>query len=710
LACISGTTRGYQKSGIKGDLVMEGDINIQALWRDVFADLEDVFDIHFVCATFSRRVAEHTGVGVALAIADEDGNYFDIWHSDPSGETRQLRWDREDARLENFFSLRQLTYLDKLDRPAVEVINSRLWLLARQFLLVVPLVSADRLYQASPPALIALIDPPDTSFLQENLSQEISQLARVFLDRATLRQTVDRRTMEFTLVSDISHALSATLNVQEIYRLLTGPIRQMLNVETLSVGLIDSITGDIVFVEQLLGPLFSQMPPIRVKRNQGIAGWVAENRESVIVNDTYTDQRFFAGVDRRSGFQTHSMICIPLQVEERTIGVLQAINRRSGKFDNHDLQLMQALGGPLAAAIENARLHSDVLAEKRRIETIFSSMSEGLVTINRDGIITRANSAFSSLISATDENLNGTHLSDQFQVRSGNINSFIRTILETSGENAHWVTDIQGHQERWVPILISGARVEDHAGEADEGILVFSDLTQIREVERMRDDLFHGIVHELRTPLATILMYARLLREGKAQQPAKVERFLGVIERESDRLQRMIRQMLELARLDDQEIQQSATPVHLDQLFEEVLPPFADRAVQKGLLFRQRIEENLPPVLGNEEAYLNILKNLMDNAIKFTPSGTVQITAKADEDCVVIEISDEGIGIPAEAINNLFKRFYRTKTAVEHGIAGTGLGLYMVKENLQNYNGDITVSSEVGTGTTFTLRLPVAEM
>jgi PAS domain S-box-containing protein len=689
---------------------MERELNLQALWLDVFADLEDVFDIHFVCATFSRRIAEHIGVGVALAIANEDGSYFDVWQSDHSGETRQLRWASEDARLEPFFSLEKPTYLDKLERSAAEVIGSRLWLLAHQFLFIIPLVAENRLYPASPPALIALIDPSQTNFLSDTLSQQVSQLARVFLDRAALRQTVDRRTIEFTLVSDISHALSATLNVQEIYRLLTGPIRQMLNVETLSVGLIDSITGDIVFVEQLLGPLFSKMSPIRLKRSQGIAGWVAENQEPVIINDAYTDQRFFAGVDRRSGFRTNSMICIPLQVEERTIGVLQAINRRSGKFGNHDLQLMQALGGPLAAAIENARLHSDVLAEKRRIETIFSSMAEGLVTINRDGIITRANSAFSTLISVNDENLTGSSLSDQFRVRVGDVDSFIRQILDTNGENAQWVTDIQGDQDRWIPVLISGARVEDQSGEAEEGILVFSDLTQIREVERMRDDLFNGIVHELRTPLATILMYARLLREGKAQQPAKAERFLGVIERESDRLQRMVRQMLDLAKLDAQEIRQSATPVYLDHLFEEVLPPFADRAVQKGLLFRQRIEADLPPVLGNEEAYLIILKNLIDNAIKFTPSGEVQISVKADKDCVVVEISDEGIGIPTEAIHNLFKRFYRTKTAVEHGIAGTGLGLYMVKENLQNYNGDIIVASEVGKGTTFTLRLPVADV
>ena len=105
------------------------------------------------------------------------------------------------------------------------------------------------------------------------------------------------------------------------------------------------------------------------------------------------------------------------------------------------------------------------------------------------------------------------------------------------------------------------------------------------------------------------------------------------------------------------------------------MPPLAERAVQKGLLFRQRIESDLPPVMGNQDIYDMVLKNLVDNAIKFTPSGSVQVMARRDNGTVLIEISDDGIGIPAEAMSNLFKRFYRTQTAVERGIAGTGLCL-----------------------------------
>jgi PAS domain S-box-containing protein len=531
----------------------------------------------------------------------------------------------------------------------------------------------------------------------------------VFLDRAGLRVEVDRRAIEFAVISDISHALSSTLDIQQIYQLLTGPIRQMLNVETLSIGLVESVTGDIVFVESLLGPMFERLPPVRLKRGQGIGGWVAEHQEPVIINNAYSDQRFFSGVDRKSGFRTHSMICIPLQVNDRAIGIFQAINRQAGKFTDHDLQLMQALGGPLAAAIENANLHADVLAEKRRTETLFAGASEGLITVTREGIIARANSAFTTLLDLPEEEVAGLALRDLFRARKTDIDQLIRRTAAAGESGAELALDYNRDDAPPLPLLISGMPVPDETGQAVEIIFVFSDLTQIREVERMREDLFDGIIHELGTPLATILMYSRLLQRGRVSQPETAERFLGVIERESDRLQRMIRQMLDIARVEAREMRRSPEPILLNPLFDQTLPPMADRAIQKGLLFRQRIEPDLPPVMGDVEGYILVLNNLLDNAIKFTPSGSVQLAAAKGDGIIVIEISDDGIGIPAGSINNLFRRFYRTQTAVERSIAGSGLGLYMVKESLRNYNGTIEVKSTLGKGSVFTIKLPIVQ-
>ena len=404
------------------------------------------------------------------------------------------------------------------------------------------------------------------------------------------------------------------------------------------------------------------------------------------------------------------MICIPLQIEDRVIGILQAINKQNGDFNENDLRLLQAIGGPLAAAIENASLHTAVLAEKRRIETIFANMSEGMMTVDADGLITHANDSLLSLLYRDLPSLLGQKSNDMIRLTNGSLNEFMERILHATDDYPQLATDMSQNGGGSVPILLSGAPIRDENGNVTEMIFVFSDLSQIREVERLRDDFFHGIIHELRTPLATILMYARLLREGKAQQKEKADRFLGVIERESDRLQKMVRQMLEVVKMEASEFQRSNDFVSLNDLFDEILPPLADRATEKGLTFRQRIASEMPPVLGNQETYHLIFKNLIDNAVKFTLSGTVRVEAYAENGQVVVQVKDDGIGIPKQALPNLFGRFFRAQTAVERGIAGTGLGLYMVKVAVENYNGSIDVKSTAGKGTTFTVKLPAAEI
>ena len=684
--------------------------SIHALWEKLTAELITIFDAHFVCATVAIEVALHTQATTIIGISDPRQHYYDVWICTPAGDVEQARWDRKKSGFEPLIKQGKALYQEKYALPPGHLVGSDLWQLPRERILAVPFPLPGRSEPITMPGILCLVDPDETCRLNPQTIEPLINNITIFLDRAYLRQQVHRQNVEFSVVSDISIALTSTLSLQAIYNQLIDPVRRTLIVETISVGLIDPTSGDITFVQALLGPLFENLPPVRIKKGQGIAGWVAEHRQPVIINDAYADKRFLNAVDRKSGFRTHSMVCIPLQVEERMIGVLQAINKKSGDFNEHDLRLLQAISGPLAAAIENARLHDDVIAEKRRIETIINSMSEGLLTVNADGLITHANDALLTLISSDNAQLIGKQASAVVRLRGSNLDAFLRDVQSASREFPQLATDIYQQDGETVPVLLSGAVVHDESGKTNEIILVFSDLRQIREVERMRDDFFQGIIHELRTPLATILMYARLLREGKAQEKEKADRFLGVIERESDRLQKMVRQMLEVAKLEARELQRSPEPVRLNPLFEEMLPPLADQATEKGLAFSQRIEENLPPVLGNKETFYLIFKNLIDNANKFTLSGTVRVDAYQKSGSVYVVVKDQGIGIPKESLPNLFGRFFRAQTAVERGIAGTGLGLYMVKESVEHYKGVIEVSSSEGKGTTFTVRFPVAEV
>jgi PAS domain S-box-containing protein len=669
--------------------------------------LADVYDAHFVGETIASEVAAYTSVTTLVGLSDPLRQHYDIWICQYDGELIQHRWPNSKASFDPIIEAGGAIRLEKINQPVTEIVNSELWLLPSEEILGVTITHASTESQVTPPGILCLIDPGDKCPLDSHCLDDLARSMSVYLDRAYLRLRLDQQAVEFAVISDISHTLTSTLNMDNVFQQLTGTIRRTLHAESLSVGLTEAHTGDIVFVEQLFGAKFENLPQIRVKYGQGIAGWVAEHGEPVIVNNAYADKRFYPGSDRRSGFRTDSMICIPLQVEQRTIGVLQAINRQYGEFAEHDLQLLKAIGGPLAAAIENARLHSDVLAEKRRVETIFSGMSEGMLTITTDGLITHANEALGALLLVDFDNLINKNVSDVSLLDTTDLDALLATLLNSEDEYVQIATDIERNNGGFVPVLISGAAIRNENDEVSEIILTFSDLSQVREVERMREDLFQAIAHELRTPLATILMYARLLREGKARDEQKAARFLGVIERESDRLQRMVRRMMQLAKLEARELQRSPQPVSLNPLLEALLSPLADQAVEKGLLFRQRIDPDLPPILGDPEQLEVIFGNLVVNAIKFTPAGSVSISAEEYDNRVLVKVTDQGIGIPEEALPNLFTRFYRAQTAVERGIAGTGLGLYVVKRNVENYNGTITVTSSLDEGATFIVSFPV---
>ncbi|MCA9924571.1 MAG: GAF domain-containing protein, partial [Anaerolineales bacterium] len=638
--------------------------HIHTLWQKLAYELMNTFDAHGVCAAVANEIAIYTQTTTVMGVSGPQNRYYDVWVCDKNGRIQQTRWDYDKASFAGLIRAGKAIYQEKFTQSAAELIKSELWQLPRDAILSVPIPIPGRYDPVSPPGVLCLIDPDQNCPINLNTIEPLATNITMVLDRAYLRHHVDRQDIEFAVVSEISYALTSTLSLQNIYRQLMEPVRRTLNVESISVGLIDPTSGDITFVDMLLGPLFQDLPPIRLKRGQGIAGWVAEHREPIIINDVYADKRFYSTVDQQSGFVTNSMVCIPLQVEERMIGVLQAINKKSSNFNENDLRLLQAIGGSLAAAIENSRLHADVISEKRRIETIFSSMSEGLLTINSEGYITHTNDSLLSLLFKEREALIGKLAKDMIRFKNGSLLEFTEQVLAAEvDETPQFATDILQEGGNSVPVLVSGATIKGANEEISEIIFVFSDLRLIREVERMRDDFFHGIIHELRTPLATILMYARLLREGKAQQKEKADRFLGVIERESDRLQKMVRQMLEVAKMEARELQRGDEPVDLNPIFEEMLPPLADRASEKGLVFRQRVQSDMPPVLGNKETLYLIFKNLIDNAIKFTLSGQVQVDAKLVRDKIEVSIRDEGIGIPQQALPNLFGRFFRAQTA-----------------------------------------------
>ena len=253
------------------------------------------------------------------------------------------------------------------------------------------------------------------------------------------------------------------------------------------------------------------------------------------------------------------------------------------------------------------------------------------------------------------------------------------------------------------------APVRDDRGGSLGRVWTLREVTQQRELDRLKDDFVATVSHELRTPLTSMMGFLEMLREGEAGQLTdEQKRFLAIVYRSSERLQRLVGDLLFVARLDASGLQLHFAPVRLDEIGRELVESSAALARARELALESDLAE-VAPVRGDHERLVQLAGNLLSNAIKFTPAGgTVTVRTFVDGGKVVLEVADTGIGIPEGEQDRLFQRFFRSSTATEQAIPGTGLGLVISRAIVEAHGGTIGVTSQAGAGTCFRVELPIA--
>jgi len=240
-------------------------------------------------------------------------------------------------------------------------------------------------------------------------------------------------------------------------------------------------------------------------------------------------------------------------------------------------------------------------------------------------------------------------------------------------------------------------------------VFVFHDVTELRRLERMRQDFVANASHELKTPLASIKAYTETLLDWALHDETVNSRFLARIDEQVDRLNQLILDLLSLARIESGQEVFDHGPLCLVPMLESCVEAHRSRAQSKNLTltFEPGGLGHDTQVFADEEAVRQIIDNLIDNAIKYTPErGSVSVSCLCDHDVVCIEVADTGIGIPRDDLPRIFERFYRVDKARSRELGGTGLGLSIVKHLMQSIGGQIDVTSRVGSGTQFTVHLP----
>lgn len=248
------------------------------------------------------------------------------------------------------------------------------------------------------------------------------------------------------------------------------------------------------------------------------------------------------------------------------------------------------------------------------------------------------------------------------------------------------------------------------AGPGEERtVLVFQDLSRLKKLERMRNDFVANVTHEIKTPLTAIIGFVETLQTDAVPDRVTAQKFLATIQDNAQRLNRLVEDLLTLSRFELSEGALRLERLSAAEVLDKVLAVVAARLSEKGIAVVWEIPEETPPFLADRDRFAQILLNILDNAVKFTPAGgTVAVSASPEETgFLTIRIADTGIGIPKGDLPRLGERFYRVDKARSRELGGTGLGLSIVKHLMMAHQGRMDIDSTLGHGTTVSLRFPV---
>jgi two-component system phosphate regulon sensor histidine kinase PhoR len=376
-----------------------------------------------------------------------------------------------------------------------------------------------------------------------------------------------------------------------------------------------------------------------------------------------------------------------------TAGDLDVRARVTGQDELAELGIaLDQMAGSLATTLGELRAERDL---QRRI---LEAMQEGVMVIDHDGRIVLVNPALRSMLLLGGEAV-GKMLIET--VRHADLHNLVDRALNP--EDPPVEIELPGLKPRRVLVQVAALSGE----EEEQGLLlVFVDVTELRRLESLRRDFVANASHELRTPIAAVRSATETLQTGALADPIAANRFLDIIERNSQRLQSLVEDMLELSKLESNVFKLKRDRVELQRVVPIVLALFRERAEKKGVRLTSELEHHLAAVEGDPRALEHVLSNLVDNAVKYCPTGSrIVVRATEDESRVRLVVSDNGPGIPAEHLPRVFERFYRVDAGRSRELGGTGLGLSIVKHMVDTMRGKVSVESTVGAGSTFTVSL-----
>ncbi len=345
---------------------------------------------------------------------------------------------------------------------------------------------------------------------------------------------------------------------------------------------------------------------------------------------------------------------------------------------------------------------TEITQDKNELQTILSSMIEGVIVVGQDERIVLLSAPVYNMLELRSKETLGKPYWEV--IRHEEINLSIQEALSEKKSLQKEIT-IYSPEESHFSMQISS--VLSDSNDLVGLVAVFHNITELKKLEKMRSEFVANVSHELKTPLTTIKGFVETLKEGALTDPEKAKKFLDIIQTHTERLEHLVNDLLTLSAIESKGETLQLEKMPLLSVINPVLRLFKDRLENKQVHLNVNIPQDLPEISLDRIKMEQVFLNLIDNAIKFTPSGgNLSIQARREQESIRIDIKDTGIGIEQKHLPRLFERFYRVDKGRSRELGGTGLGLSIVKHIVQMHGGRVAVTSDVGKGSVFSIFIP----
>lgn len=404
------------------------------------------------------------------------------------------------------------------------------------------------------------------------------------------------------------------------------------------------------------------------------------------------------------GYQVINRHTLPIESAKKAAMELARGNYRARTYisNQDDTGLLNQSINTIARNLQEMKIAHEV--QKDRLSTLIENMGSALLLIDDKGYISMINHAYKELFKVEEED---SYMSELYYrtIEHEEINSLIEEIFMIEQKVKKQIVLAIGIERKHFEIY--GAPIMGPKGEWKGILLVFHDITELKKLESVRKQFVANVSHELNTPVTSIKGFTETLLDGAMNDEQTLKNFLEIILKESDRLQSLIKELLELSKVEQQGFRLDLQEIDIVPLLKDTYDILEKKAIQKEITFV--LEELNAPIIMKADPFRlkQVFINLVNNAISYTPAeGKVEISAWEEEDKIFVSIKDTGIGIQEEEIPRIFERFYRVDKDRSRESGGTGLGLAIGKHLIEAHNGEITVTSKLNEGATFTVILP----